>query len=46
MATEETKAPAVEALDRGTYEILRQRLNDHGADLRKRLASLNEEMEF
>ena len=39
-----TSAPASASatLDKGTYEIIRQRLNDHGADLRQRLQKLNE----
>ena len=40
--TEETKSnPGSSLLDRGTYEIIRQRLNDHGAELRRRLGELN-----
>src|SRR5688500_18337994 len=34
--------PSAPTLDKGTYEIIRQRLNDHGADLRQRLQVLNE----
>src|SRR5688500_11814551 len=39
-----TGAPASNAgvqLDKGTYEIIRQRLSDHGAELRARLQQLN-----
>src|SRR5688572_652200 len=41
--TSGTVAPAQSGvqLDKGTYEIIRQRLNDHGAELRKRLEQLN-----
>ena len=43
-ASHEAAAPtsASATLDKGTYEIIRQRLNDHGADLRQRLQKLNE----
>ncbi len=41
--TSATAAPAQSGvqLDKGTYEIIRQRLNDHGAELRRRLEGLN-----
>ena len=34
-------SPAAPTLDKGTYEIIRQRLSDHGAELRSRLQKLN-----
>lgn len=37
-AASSTTAPT---LDKGTYEIIRQRLTDHGAELRRRLQALN-----
>jgi hypothetical protein len=39
--TQPASAPAAPALDKGTYEIIRQRLSDHGAELRRRLQHLN-----
>jgi hypothetical protein len=42
MADEKPTTAPAPTLDKGTYEIIRQRLNDHGADLRRRLQQLNE----
>jgi hypothetical protein len=36
-----SQSPPAPTLDKGTYEIIRQRLNDHGAELRRRLQQLN-----
>lgn len=39
--TQPNPVGAAALLEKGTYEILRQRLADHGAELRRRLAQLN-----
>ncbi len=42
MNTNEEKPVQKDALDGGTYEIIRKRLNTHKSDLQERLNTLNE----